>query len=133
MLIIDEFPTESLLGADGNIDAARYPNFARLASIATWFRNSTAVLDETTGAVPAILDGRLPHRGQRAELRYHPHSVYTLFGERGYRVTDSEEATAICPRRTGPGCTCPRADIRVRASRTRCPGSAARPDTATAA
>ncbi|MDX6411679.1 MAG: hypothetical protein QOE91_1195, partial [Gaiellaceae bacterium] len=102
MLILDEFPTESLLGADGKIDAARYPNFARLASIATWFRNSTTVLDETTGAVPAILDARLPHRGERAELRYHPRSVYTLLGERGYRITDSEEATAICPRRYCP-------------------------------
>jgi sulfatase-like protein len=99
MLIFDEFPTESLLGPDGRIDAARYPNFARLASIATWFRNSTTIYDSTPRAIPAIMDARLPFAGEQPDTRDHPRSVYTLFGQRGYRVTDSEEATAICPRR----------------------------------
>jgi hypothetical protein len=48
------------------------------------------------------MDARLPFKGQRPDTRDHRHSVYTLFGERGYRVTDSEEATAICPRRYCP-------------------------------
>jgi hypothetical protein len=102
VLIFDEFPTESLLGPDGRIDAARYPNFARLASISTWFRNSTTVYDATPRAVPAIMDARLPSRGDEPDTRDHAHSVYTLFGERGYRITDSEEATAMCPRRYCP-------------------------------
>jgi hypothetical protein len=102
VLIFDEFPTESLLGPDGKIDAERYPNFARLASISTWFRNSTTVYDATPRAVPAIMDARLPFKGERPDTRDHRHSVYTLFGERGYRITDSEEATAICPRRYCP-------------------------------
>lgn len=107
MLIFDEFPTESLEGADGRIDAARYPNFARLASFSTWFKNSTTVYDSTPKAVPAIMDARMPFKGEEPDVRSHRRSVYTLFGEHGYGVTDSEEATAICPRRY-----CPHARLR---------------------
>jgi sulfatase-like protein len=99
LLILDEFPTESLLGADGRIDADRYPNFARLAAMSTWFRNSTTIYDSTPKAVPAILDARMPFKGEAPDTRDHSRSIYTLFGQRGYRVVDSEEATAICPRR----------------------------------
>ncbi len=97
MVIMDEFPTESLRGPDGRIDAARYPNFARLAGMSTWFRNSTTIYDSTPKAVPAIMDARMPFKGET----WHDHrgSVYTLFGQRGYRIFDSEEATAVCPRR----------------------------------
>ena len=42
----------------GRIDPVRYPNFAALASGATWFRNAYSVYDSTTKAVPLILDGR---------------------------------------------------------------------------
>lgn len=97
MLIMDEFPTESLRGPDGRIDAARYPNFARLAAMSTWFRNSTTIYDSTPKAVPAIMDARMPFKSQT--WRDHRGSVYTLFGERGYRIFDSEEATTVCPRR----------------------------------
>ena len=107
MLILDEFPTESLRGPDGGVDAARYPNFARLAAMSTWFANSTAIYDSTPKAVPAILDARMPFKGEDPDVRDHRRSVYTLFGERGYRVVDSEEATAICPRRY-----CPHARLR---------------------
>jgi hypothetical protein len=107
MLIFDEFPTESLRGPDGRIDAARFPNFARLAAMSTWFRNSTTIYDSTPKAVPAIMDARMPFRGEEPDVRSHRRSVYTLFGEHGYRVTDSEEATAICPRRV-----CPHARLR---------------------
>ena len=31
LVIFDEFPVQSLMAADGRIDAVRYPNFARLA------------------------------------------------------------------------------------------------------
>src|SRR4051812_41291111 len=36
LLVMDEFPGDSLLGRDGRIDAVRYPNFAALAGDATW-------------------------------------------------------------------------------------------------
>src|SRR5512132_1378335 len=59
-VVFDELPADDLLRPGGSIDAERFPNFARLASISTWFPNATTVFDSTFGAVPAILDGRLP-------------------------------------------------------------------------
>ena len=39
IVVFDEFPADTLIGPDGRIDAARYPNFAALARTSTWFRN----------------------------------------------------------------------------------------------
>ena len=60
VVVFDEFPADDLLGPDGQIDAERFPNFAELASMSTWFPNGHTVYDSTFKAVPAILDGRLP-------------------------------------------------------------------------
>lgn len=103
LIIMDEFPIDALLGPHGRIDRARYPNFAALAAGSTWFPNATTVYDSTTRAVPEVLDGRLPRRGGNATYRSHPRSIYDLFGERGYRIVSSEEATSICPPRHCPG------------------------------
>ena len=43
MVVFDEFPVTDLLTADGEIDAERFPSFARLARESTWFRNTTSV------------------------------------------------------------------------------------------
>ncbi len=102
MIVMDEFPTDAMLGPDGRIDAVRYPNFAALAATGTWFRNATTVYDSTTRAIPEVLDGRLPRRRSDPTFRTHPHSVYDLFGRRGYRVVRNEEATSICPPRYCP-------------------------------
>jgi hypothetical protein len=101
-LLLDEFPPDSLLGPDGKIDAARFPNFAALAASSTWFRNASTVYDSTPKAIPAVLDGRKPFRREAADTRDHPHSIYTALGRRGYRIVDSEEATSLCPRRYCP-------------------------------
>ena len=66
IVVFDEFPADTLIGPDGQIDAARYPNFAALARTSTWFRNGHTVYDSTFKAVPAILDARMPRRGHRA-------------------------------------------------------------------
>jgi hypothetical protein len=97
LLVMDEFPSDSLLDARRRIVPVRYPNFAALASDATWFRNAYSVYDSTTKAVPLILDGVKPHRGTSADRRDHPHSIYDMFARHGYRIVDSEEATALCP------------------------------------
>lgn len=99
MIVMDEFPTEALLGADGQIDEVRYPNFASLAATGTWYRNATTVYDSTTRAIPQVLDGKIPRRRFDATYRTHPRTVYDLFGRRGYRVVRDEEATSICPPR----------------------------------
>lgn len=95
-VVFDEFSGLDLLGPDGELDRVRYPNFARLAERSTWYRNATTVYDSTTQAVPALLSGRLPHKGELPTLRDHPGNLFTLLGRRG-RTNAVEEATALCP------------------------------------
>jgi hypothetical protein len=102
LVVLDEFPGDTLLGPDGRIDAGRYPHFAALAGDATWFRNAYTAYDETTKAVPLILDGMRPRRGVSPIARDHSHSIFTALGRRGYRIVTSEEATALCPHRYCP-------------------------------
>jgi hypothetical protein len=97
LLVMDEFPGDSLLDRRRRVDPVRYPNFAALAADSTWFRNAYSVYDSTTKAVPLILDGIKPHPGTAADRRDHPHSIYDMFARHGYRIADSEEATALCP------------------------------------
>ncbi|HEV7844835.1 MAG TPA: sulfatase-like hydrolase/transferase [Thermoleophilaceae bacterium] len=102
LIVFDEFDGDTLRGPDGKIDAGRYPNFAALAEDGTWFRNAHTAYDETTKAVPLILDGMAPRRGASPIVRDHPRSIFTALGRRGYRIVTSEEATALCPRRYCP-------------------------------
>jgi Sulfatase len=95
LVIFDEFPVHSLLGADGRIDRRLYPNFARLAGDATWYRDTASVDQDTPYAVPAILDGRLPRRERLPVAADHPHNIFTLLGAR-YELHVSEDATTLC-------------------------------------
>ena len=101
MVVFDEFPLTSLLGPDGRIDPVRYPNFATLAGRSTWYSRATTVSDETTHAVPAILDGHRPHEGELPTLAHHPQNLFTLLGG-SYRANIAEEATWLCPRELCP-------------------------------
>jgi Sulfatase len=114
VLIFDEFPLDTLLRPDGSIDAERYPGFARLAAMSTWFPNAHTVYDSTFKAVPAILDAKLPRRGTAADFRSHRQNIYTLFHGLGYGIEDVESGEALCPPRICPG------------ARTRRPGVLAR-------
>jgi hypothetical protein len=103
VVVFDEFPTDDLLGPNGQIDAARYPNFAQLASISTWFPNAHTVYDSTFKAVPAILDGRLPKERTAPDIRSHKPNVYHLMDGLGYDVFKVESASALCPPDICPG------------------------------
>jgi len=97
LLILDEFPSDSLLGEDGRIDAVRYPNFAQLAGDSVWFRNASSSYDSTTKAVPLILDGMAPKPGTSPDRRDHPRSIFDMLERERYRMFASEEASALCP------------------------------------
>jgi Sulfatase len=97
-LLFDEFPVIDLQQADGGIDAKRFPNFAKLASVSTWYRNTTTVSASTTVAVPAILSGQKPKKGALPILRDHPNNLFTLLGHR-YRMAVTESQTRLCPQR----------------------------------
>jgi hypothetical protein len=94
MVVLDELPTISLMRADGEIDAVRYPNFARLAGDATWYRNTTTVHEWTTGALPSILTGNRP-KGLPLFLD-HPNNLFTLLGGT-YDMNVYESQTHLCP------------------------------------
>ncbi|MGI9602107.1 MAG: sulfatase-like hydrolase/transferase [Acidimicrobiales bacterium] len=95
LLVFDEFPTRVLLGDDGEIDASRYPNFARLAEDSTWYRSHSTVSPRTDYAVPAILTSTEP-RPVDPLFTEHPDNMFRLFGET-HHLTVSESLTALCP------------------------------------
>jgi len=99
LIVLDEFPTSSLLTAPGKIDESLYPNFVRLAERATWYENATTVADQTTRAVPAILTGQRPEGAEKPvpTARAYPENIFTLLGD-PYEIDAVETETQLCPR-----------------------------------
>lgn len=95
MIVFDEFPTRTLLAADGTIDATRFPNFARLADISTWYRSHSTTASRTEGAVPSMVTG-LPPRDVRPLFYDYPDTIFRLLGDT-HHITSSEAFTALCP------------------------------------
>jgi hypothetical protein len=98
-IVLDEFPTASLLDAKGKIDESRYPNFFRLAGRSTWYENATTVADQTERAVPAIASGQRKDGDGRGMpvARAEPESIFTLLGGE-YDIDAIETVTQLCPR-----------------------------------
>src|SRR5919201_4304154 len=115
-IVFDEFPADDLLRPDGSIDAERFPNFAELASISTWFPNGHTVYDSTFKAVPAILDGRRPREGTAPDVRSHKPSIYHVMDRLGYEVFKVESASAVCPPDICPGARTRRPGVLARLS-----------------
>jgi hypothetical protein len=93
---LDELPLASLLAEDGAINEALFPNFARLAGTANWYRNALSNSISTTQSVPSILTGRLVSKDQSPALVDHPNNLFTLLGE-GYEMHVVEWLTDLCP------------------------------------
>jgi hypothetical protein len=105
MVVLDALPTVALLDGEGHIDADLYPNLARLAGDATWYRNHTTVAPVTLHALPAMLTGTLPDvDAPPAVARNYPRSLFTLLGGT-YDLHVHEQVTALCP-----DALCPAAD-----------------------
>lgn len=96
MVVFDELPISSLMDRRGEIDATRYPNFARLAEQSTWFRNVATVADQTEDAVPAIVSGNRSTPDEIATFTDHPENLFTLLAG-DHDVTALEHATWLCP------------------------------------
>ena len=101
VVVFDELSLTSLLDERGEIDGARYPNFAELARDSTWFRNAASVDAWTVNAVPAILTGVLPDHGRLPVFFEHPDNLFTLLGG-SYRLDVAESLTQLCPRALCP-------------------------------
>lgn len=98
MIVFDEFSGTSLMDERLQIDARRYPNFARLASQSTWYRRATTVHPRTDVAVPAILSGQFPvtQRGP-VEANYPGNLLQTIQASGAYDMAVFEPVTRLCP------------------------------------
>ena len=68
VLVLDEFPAATIMRPDGTINNDRFPGFAELASVSTWFRNASSQHNLTHRA-RAIDPRRAPRpRGHAADL-----------------------------------------------------------------
>ena len=97
MIVLDEAPLSPLLRTDGTINRKRFPGFAALADVSTWYRNMLGTSQRTTEAVPSILDGQWPSLTKYPILRDHPNNLFTYM--QGRKELDVYQAiTKLCPK-----------------------------------
>ena len=97
VVLLDELPSNTLVDANDELDAKRFPGFGELARSATWFRNAYTVYDSTERAQPAIMDGNLPEKDHQPISSDHPNSIFSLFAK-SHQMNVDEEATTVCSR-----------------------------------
>lgn len=96
VIILDEFPAATIMRSDGTINEERYPGFAALASVSTWFRNASSQYNLTHQAVPSVLDGHLADDGALPVYSDYPENLFTLLGA-VVPVYRYESVTDMCP------------------------------------
>lgn len=97
MVILDELPLGGLLDGKGKVDATRFPGFARLAEISTWYPRATTVAPWTHLAVPALLTSQLPNESQTVPVAaVYPRSLFTMLGG-SHNLHVTETVTRLCP------------------------------------
>ena len=92
---LDEAALFPLLKSDGTVNEKRFPGFARLASVSTWYRNVLSVSQHTSVAVPAMLTGRSPDYDKQPILQDHPDNLFTLMRNR-MQLDVVEAVTSMC-------------------------------------
>jgi hypothetical protein len=96
-VMLDEFPLGSLLDAGGRIDAARFPNFAALASDSTWYPYASSACDDTVLSVPSMLASCQPAPERSPLLTDYPRNLFTWLGAT-YQLKVREGLTRLAPR-----------------------------------
>lgn len=96
LILFDEFTTVFLVDERGKLDTVNFPNFARLAARATWFRNATANSTSTEVAVSSVLTGRNPDRDLPPTAAGHPTNLFTLLAP-PYDLVAFEHLARLCP------------------------------------
>ena len=96
VIILDELPAATIMGADGRINEERYPGFARLAGVSTWFRNASSRANWTPTGVPAILTGATVDESVPPTYGNHPRNLFTLLGN-DLPIRRYEPVTDLCP------------------------------------
>ena len=103
MIVFDGLNGMALLNEQHELDAIRYPGFARLARFSTWYRNATTVHYRTDNAVPAILTGRFPPGDLMPVEQSYPDNLFRQIYDSGqYEMTVFEPFTRLCPHEIAP-------------------------------
>jgi hypothetical protein len=96
VIILDELPAATIMGPDGTINEERYPGFARLAGVSTWFRNASSRANWTPTGVPAILTGNATDESVPPTDDNYPRNLFTLLGN-DLPIHRYETITDLCP------------------------------------
>jgi hypothetical protein len=96
MLILDELSLAALTKAEGEIDAGRLPNFARLADLSTWYQDTVAVATNTHRAIPAILASKRPVGDVLPLYSEFPQNFFSLLTA-SHEIRSSESVSRLCP------------------------------------
>ncbi len=103
MIVCDGMCGMALLNEDHQLDAERYPGFARLASMGTWYRNASTVHYRTDKAVPAILTGCHPGENLMPTEENYPDNLFRMIlDSQQYEMTVFEPYTRLCSRHLKP-------------------------------
>jgi len=96
VIVLDELPAATIMEGDGTINAERYPGFARLAGVSTWFRNTSSRANWTPTGVPAILTGISIAEEVPPTYENYPRNLFTLLGD-DVPIHRVEPITDLCP------------------------------------
>jgi hypothetical protein len=96
VVVLDEMPAATIMRADGTLNADRYPGFAKLAAVSTWFRNASSPHAHTPQGVPANLTGTVIGGKDLPTYQDHPRNLFTLLGSQ-VPVHRYEAVTDLCP------------------------------------
>ncbi|MBL8810445.1 MAG: sulfatase-like hydrolase/transferase [Planctomycetaceae bacterium] len=98
MIIFDGLTAGSLLDEADQVDAVRFPAFGRLASMSTFYRNTTTVHPRTDHAVPAMLASVYPEGDLAPVEANYPNNLLRLIYEtHQFDMTVFEPVTELAP------------------------------------
>lgn len=97
MIVFDEFCGLSLQNEKREVDAGRFPQFARLAKTSTWYRHATTNCGETIDALPALLSGLLPNPARKPIARDYPQNLFQIIQDsQQYEMVVFEPVSRLC-------------------------------------
>lgn len=101
-VVFDEMSTASIQAPDGQIDAASFPNFARLAATSTWARGHSTVATRLLESLPALLTGQMPRPVRTPSIHAEfPHNLFTWLAD-DYVLTVREQQSILAPTQLSP-------------------------------
>lgn len=98
MVVFDGLNGMSLLNGEHQVDRGLFPGFARLADVATFYRNATTVHTRTDHSVPAMLTSTIPEERQQPVEADYPAGLFRLLHDsRQYELSVFEPLTRLSP------------------------------------